>query len=166
MRGAGNSARGMPALGARSFVRPAADVGAVRAGRFARTQSPADSHPCISSTPTSLRPRPRRRYRSRSGGADDERLYLSAVTVAEIGDGIAMARRERAGRKAGGLTAWPEALLHLHADRILAFDVTAAHVARTLSDFARSKAWLRKAWLRRSPASCWPRRLVATGCKL
>ena len=33
---------GMPALGARYSVRPAADVGAVRAGRFARTQSPAD----------------------------------------------------------------------------------------------------------------------------
>jgi len=107
-----------------------------------------------------LRPRrPRRRYRGQSGGADNERLYLSAVAVAEIG--IGKARRERAGRKAAGLTAWLETLLHLYADRILAFDVAAAHVVRTLSDFACSKAWLR-----RSPASCWPRRLVATGCKL
>jgi predicted nucleic acid-binding protein len=66
-------------------------------------------------------------------------LYLSAVTVAEIADGIAKARRERAGRKAAGLTAWLETLLHLYADRILAFDVAAARVAGTLSDFARSK---------------------------
>src|SRR5947207_644318 len=67
------------------------------------------------------------------------RLYLSVVTVAEIEDGIAQARRKRARRKAADLTAWLDALLHLYADRILAFDIAAARVAGELSDLARSK---------------------------
>jgi len=67
------------------------------------------------------------------------KLYLSAVTVAEIEDGIAKARRERARRKAAELTAWLETLLHLYGDRVLAFDVAAARLAGVLSDFARSK---------------------------
>jgi len=66
-------------------------------------------------------------------------LYLSAVTVAEIEDGIAKARRERARRKATDLTAWLETLLHLYRDRVLAFDVAAARLAGVLSDVARSK---------------------------
>ncbi len=67
------------------------------------------------------------------------KLYLSVVTVAEIEDGIAKARRERAGRKAADLTAWLDTVLHLYGDRVLAFDVTAARVAGELSDLARSK---------------------------
>ncbi|MGB6288311.1 MAG: PIN domain-containing protein, partial [Xanthobacteraceae bacterium] len=66
------------------------------------------------------------------------RLYLSAVTVAEIEDGIAKARRERARRKAADLTAWLDTLLHLYGDRVLAFDVRAARIAGALSDLARS----------------------------
>ncbi|MBI3515913.1 MAG: type II toxin-antitoxin system VapC family toxin [Proteobacteria bacterium] len=65
-------------------------------------------------------------------------LYLSTVTVAEIEDGIAKARREKATRKAADLTAWLETLLHLYSDRILAFDVAAARIAGALSDVARS----------------------------
>jgi toxin FitB len=64
-------------------------------------------------------------------------LYLSTVTVAEIEDGIAKARRENARRKAAQLTAWLETLLHLYGDRILAFDVAAARIAGALSDRAR-----------------------------
>jgi predicted nucleic acid-binding protein len=70
----------------------------------------------------------------------DERsaaLYLSAVTIAEIEDGIAKARREGATRKAKQLTDWLETVLHLYADRILAFDVAAARMAGGLSDRAR-----------------------------
>ena len=67
------------------------------------------------------------------------RLYLSVVTVAEIADGIAKARRERARHKAADLTAWLDTLLHLYGDRVLAFDVAAARVAGELSDLARSK---------------------------
>jgi predicted nucleic acid-binding protein len=66
-------------------------------------------------------------------------LYLSAVTVAEIEDGIAKARREKARRKAADLTAWLEALLHLYGSRILAFDIPAARIAGALSDLARSR---------------------------
>ena len=67
------------------------------------------------------------------------RLYLSVVTVAEIADGIAKARRERTRRKAADLTAWLDTLLHLYSDRVLAFDVAAARVDGDLSALARSK---------------------------
>jgi hypothetical protein len=40
-------------------------------------------------------------------------LFLSAVTIAEIADGIAKARREGAKRKASDLSAWLRALLHV-----------------------------------------------------
>ena len=66
-------------------------------------------------------------------------LYVSVVAVTEIEDGIAKAIRERATRKASKLTAWLETLLHLYADRVIAFDLAAARVAGALSDLARSK---------------------------
>jgi toxin FitB len=83
----------------------------------------------------------------RSGAADlvqwmdehSDRLYLSAVTVAEIEDGIAKARREKAHRKAADLAAWLEVLLHLYASRILAFDLSVARIAGPLSDKARGR---------------------------
>ena len=49
------------------------------------------------------------------------KLYLSVVTVAEIEDGIAKARRERARRKATDLASWLETLLHLYGNRVLPF---------------------------------------------
>ena len=67
------------------------------------------------------------------------RLYLSAVTIAEIEDGIAKARREGASRKAALLAEWLNVLLHLYSARVLAFDVTAARIAGGLADLARSK---------------------------
>jgi predicted nucleic acid-binding protein len=66
-------------------------------------------------------------------------LYASAVTVAEIGDGIAKARREGATRKAADLEGWLETLLHLYGERVLAFDTATARVAGTLSDRARGQ---------------------------
>ena len=65
-------------------------------------------------------------------------LFLSAVTVAEIQDGIARARRESAARKADDLEAWLGALLHLYGERVLAFDVDVARVAGGLADRARA----------------------------
>ena len=65
-------------------------------------------------------------------------LFLSAVTIAEIQDGIAKARRVGASRKAGDLTAWLETLLHLYDDRVLPLDVNVARVAGKLSDKARA----------------------------
>lgn len=71
--------------------------------------------------------------------ANSARLYLSAITIAEIEDGIAKARRQGASRKARALSQWLEALLHLYAERVLPFDVTAARIAGRLSDIARGK---------------------------
>jgi toxin FitB len=64
-------------------------------------------------------------------------LFISAVTVAEIEDGIAKLRRERAVRKSADLTAWLETVLHLYGDRILAFDAATARIAGAMSDRAR-----------------------------
>lgn len=66
-------------------------------------------------------------------------LFLSAITVAEIEDGIAKLRREGATRKAADLAAWQETLLHLYSSRILPFDTATARVAGILSDQARAQ---------------------------
>jgi predicted nucleic acid-binding protein len=66
-------------------------------------------------------------------------LFLSAVTVAEIEDGIAKLRREGASRKSADLAAWLETVLHLYGDRILAFDAPTARIAGALADRARSQ---------------------------
>jgi predicted nucleic acid-binding protein len=66
-------------------------------------------------------------------------LFLSAVTIAEIADGIAKARREGATRKASGLSNWLRALLHLYGDRVLPFDAATAEIAGVLSDLARGR---------------------------
>ncbi|MBF6567986.1 MAG: type II toxin-antitoxin system VapC family toxin [Candidatus Binataceae bacterium] len=70
---------------------------------------------------------------------NSERLFLSAITIAEIADGIAKTRRGGARRKAAALEGWLEALLHLYHARVLPFDVPAARKAGQLSDRARSK---------------------------
>lgn len=66
-------------------------------------------------------------------------LFLSAVTIAEIADGIAKARREGAKRKASDLSAWLRTVLHLYCDRVLAFDSPTAEIAGALSDLARAR---------------------------
>jgi toxin FitB len=66
-------------------------------------------------------------------------LFLSAVTIAEIVDGIAKAKREGAKRKASALSAWLRTVLHLYGDRVLAFDSPTAEIAGALSDLARSR---------------------------
>ena len=68
-----------------------------------------------------------------------ETLFLSVVSVAEIEDGIAKAKRGGASRKARDLSAWLETLLHLYAKRILAFDIATARIAGALSDLARGQ---------------------------
>lgn len=72
-------------------------------------------------------------------------LYLSAVTVAEIEDGIAKARREGASAKADRLAAWLDSLLHLYSARILPLDVKVARQLGGLSDRARA-AGLSPGW--------------------
>jgi len=65
-------------------------------------------------------------------------LFISVITVTEIESGIAKARRENAHRKAAGLTAWFETLLHLYAARILPLDIASARAAGTMADHARA----------------------------
>ena len=71
--------------------------------------------------------------------AHSAELFLSTVTIAEIEDGIAKAKREGATRKARDLTAWLETVLHLYAARILPFDLATARLAGGLSDHARGQ---------------------------
>ncbi len=66
-------------------------------------------------------------------------LFASAVTVAEIEDGIAKLRREGATRKSEDLAAWLETVLHLYSERILAFDTPTARIAGAVSDRAREQ---------------------------
>jgi toxin FitB len=66
-------------------------------------------------------------------------LFVSAVTIAEISDGIAKLRREGAKRKATDLSAWLQTVLHLYDERVLSFDSAAAEIAGQLSDLARGR---------------------------
>jgi toxin FitB len=66
-------------------------------------------------------------------------LFLSAVTIAEIRDGIARVHRARATRKASGLSDWLQTVLHLYGDRVLPFDAATARIAGELSDLARGR---------------------------
>jgi predicted nucleic acid-binding protein len=67
--------------------------------------------------------------------------FLSAVTVAEIEDGIAKLRREGATRKSADLAVWLEAVFHLYGNRIPAFDTAIARIAGALSDQARGQGY-------------------------
>src|SRR5438094_1313003 len=67
-------------------------------------------------------------------------LFLSAVTIAEIADGIAKARRTGAKRKAADLSDWLKTVLHLYGDRVLPFDAATAEIAGALSDLARGRS--------------------------
>lgn len=64
-------------------------------------------------------------------------LFLSAISIAEIQDGIAKSRREGAARKAAALTEWLETILHLYGDRVLPLDAEVALAAGELSEKAR-----------------------------
>ena len=66
-------------------------------------------------------------------------LFLSAITIAELADGIAKAKREGAKRKASNLAAWLRTVLHLYGDRVLPFDSPTAETAGALSDLARGR---------------------------
>ena len=65
-------------------------------------------------------------------------LYLSAITVTEIVQGIARLERTGALARAVRLRDWLDLLLHLYDARVLHFDVAAARLAGVLSDRARA----------------------------
>jgi predicted nucleic acid-binding protein len=70
--------------------------------------------------------------------ASSARLFLSAITAAEIEDGIAKAERTGATRKAGMLRQWWDAVRHLYGDRILPFELSMTATAGGLTDRARA----------------------------
>ena len=70
--------------------------------------------------------------------AHSDSLFLSAVTVAEICDGIAKMRRTGSAARTASLEDWHELVLHLYAERVLPFDIAAARVAGALTDRARA----------------------------
>jgi predicted nucleic acid-binding protein len=65
-------------------------------------------------------------------------LFLSTISAMEIGTGIAKLRRIGATRRAEGLHAWFNRILQQYADRVLAFDLAAAHAAGSLNDAAQA----------------------------
>lgn len=65
-------------------------------------------------------------------------LFLLAVTVAEISDGIAKLKRTGSASRAAILGDWLELVLHLYGERVLPFDVSAARLAGELTDKARA----------------------------
>jgi hypothetical protein len=67
-----------------------------------------------------------------------DRLYLSAITVAEIEQGIHKLRRVGGTERAARLTEWLEALLDSGGDRLLAVDLAVARRTGALSDKALS----------------------------
>ncbi len=66
-------------------------------------------------------------------------LFLSVVTIVEVTEGIAKAKRKGARRKASVLSIWLQTLLHLYGERVLPFDNSRAAIAGTLADLARGR---------------------------
>lgn len=69
---------------------------------------------------------------------NSDRLFIAAITIAEVYQGIAKARREGAIRKADDLAAWVATLLHIYPNRVLALDVDIAKALGEVSDHARA----------------------------
>lgn len=70
--------------------------------------------------------------------ANSTRLYLSAITIAEIEAGIARSVRIGATTKAENLRRWLAAVEHFYAGRILSFGVEEARHAGLMLDRARA----------------------------
>ncbi|MGZ9723518.1 PIN domain-containing protein [Rhizobium miluonense] len=70
--------------------------------------------------------------------ANSDRLYLSAITIAEIEAGIARAARIGATTKAEHLRRWLAAVEHFYAGRILLFGIEEARHAGLMLDRARA----------------------------
>ena len=66
-------------------------------------------------------------------------LRLSVVTITEIEDGIAKAKRQGATRKASDLADWLESVVHLYSDQILPIDIGVSREAGRLLDCARGR---------------------------
>ena len=69
-------------------------------------------------------------------GDRNEQLFFSAITVTEIGAGIAKLLRAGSLRRARELRAWFDGVLAHYGERVLPFDLAAAEIAGELSDAA------------------------------
>jgi predicted nucleic acid-binding protein len=65
-----------------------------------------------------------------------DRLFLSAITVAEIEQGICKLRRVGGAAQAEMLSEWLDSLIRDYADRILLLDVKVGRLAGAMSDSA------------------------------
>ena len=70
--------------------------------------------------------------------ARSDDLFLSTITVAEVGDGIARLRRSGGLARADRLDDWLDIVLHLYGDRVMPFDIPAARLAGLLMDRSRA----------------------------
>jgi len=68
----------------------------------------------------------------------NDNSFLSSILVAETERGIAKLRRLGSVRRAAELAAWFDRVLQVYGDRIISFDLAAAHVAAELSDIAEA----------------------------
>jgi hypothetical protein len=71
--------------------------------------------------------------------ARHQRLFLPAVTIAEVAQGIGKLRRSGGTDRADRLDRWLDGLLAAYADRILPLDAHAARLAGQLSDAAQAQ---------------------------
>lgn len=71
--------------------------------------------------------------------ARHQRLFLPAVTIAEVAQGIGKLRRAGGTDRADRLDRWLDGLLAAYADRILPLDAHAARLAGQLSDAAQAQ---------------------------
>ena len=66
----------------------------------------------------------------------DGELFVPAIAVAEIEEGICKLRRAGGTRRANLLSAWLDALIQNYAERVLPLDAACGRVAGALSDTA------------------------------
>jgi len=71
--------------------------------------------------------------------AHHQQLYLPAVAIAEMAQGIGKLRRAGGTERADRLDRWLDGLLATYADRILALDAPAARLAGRISDAAMAQ---------------------------
>jgi predicted nucleic acid-binding protein len=69
---------------------------------------------------------------------ENDRLYMSSVTIAEVEAGIARAERMGAFTKVARLRKWLSAVEHLYGGRILPFGILEARQAGAILDRARA----------------------------
>jgi predicted nucleic acid-binding protein len=78
------------------------------------------------------------------GGGDwmdrnSARLFVSAIAIAEVEDGIAKSRRLGAHRKVERLSEWLETVLHLYGARVLPIDLETARPVGVLAHLAQGQ---------------------------